>query len=338
MRRVAPETVWPLTRGEGVLVAVVDSGVSGRIDALAGAVRPGVDVVNSGTGDRDCAGRGTALAGVVAARPVTGSGFVGTAPAATIFPVRIVDGRGNVGATALAQGIRAATEAGADVILIGIGTAEPDAALRSAVRAALDRDVVLVASVSDAKPAGVASGPAPWYPASDENVLAVGGVGTDGMPTEASPTEARVNLLAPAAGAVSTGPSGAGHYTVGGPAVAAAYVAGAAALVRAYHPELNQAEVRRRLELTAEPSPGGWPLSRVGHGTLDLYAAVAALEVGEEQLPSRRAGMIAVAGAPQADPAKTAAAVVAVGTVATAGLAYVLAWVLRRGRRRHWRP
>jgi hypothetical protein len=321
-----------------VLVAVVDSGVSAKAGALAGAVRPGADVAGAGTGDRDCAGRGTALAGIVAARPVAGSGFVGVAPAATVLPVRIVDSRSNVGTDAIARGIRAATDAGADVILVGTGTKGSDAKLRSAVRAAVKRDVVVVAPVSDDVPTGVARRPPPWYPAAEEDVLAVGGVGTEGVPTEASPEEAGVDLLAPAAGAVSIGPSGPGHYTVGGPAVAAAYVAGAAALVRAYHPKLTQAEVRRRLELTAEPPLGGGPVPGVGYGTLDLYEAVAALQVGEEPLPGTPPPMTTMPGPPRRDPATAASAAVAVAALAVAALAYVSTRVLRWGRRRRWRP
>ncbi|MCM4084249.1 S8 family serine peptidase [Paractinoplanes hotanensis] len=337
VRRVAPQAVWPLTRGAGVLVAVVDTGVSATAGALAGAVRRGADVAGPGTGDRDCAGRGTALAGIVAARPMAGSGFVGVAPAATVFPVRIVDGRGKVGTNAIARGIRKATEAGADVILVGTGTAHPDDTLRSAVRAAVERDVVVVASVSDDEPVGVAQRPAPWYPAADEDVLAVGGVGTDGAPTEASPAEAGVDLLAPAAGAVSIGPSGTGHYTVGGPAVAAAHVAGAAVLVRAYHPQLTQAEVRRRLELTAEHPRGGGPAPGVGYGTLDLYEAVAALQLGEEPLPGTPPPMTIMAEPPRPDPAVAASVFVAVATVTAAAFGYVSARVIHWGRRRRWR-
>ncbi|MFG1871495.1 S8 family serine peptidase [Micromonospora arborensis] len=338
VRRTAPQAVWPLTRGEGVLVAVVDTGVSAAASGLSGAVQRGADVVRQGSADQDCVGRGTALAGIVAARPVTGSGFVGVAPAAQVLPVRIVDGQGRLGPGALTDGIRAATEAGADVILLGVGTAEPDAALRAAVAAAVRRDIVLVAAVSDVKPSGAGQRSAPWYPASDDNVLAVGGVGSDGAPTEASPPEAGVDMLAPCSGAVSVAPRGNGHYSVGGPAVAAAYVAGAAALVRAYHPELNQAEVRHRLELTAEHPLGGQPQPGVGYGTLDLYEAVAALEIGEERLPAGGPAMITLPEPAPSDPAKAIAAATAAAIVAIAAAAYVSAQIVKRGRRRQWRP
>ncbi|RKR86745.1 subtilase family protein [Micromonospora pisi] len=337
-RRMAPQNVWALTRGDGVLVAVVDTGVSAAAGGLSGAVQRGTDVVRAGGADQDCFGRGTALAGIVAARPVTGSPIVGIAPGATVLPVRIVDGKGKIAPGAIAGGIRAATAAGADVILLGVGTSAPDAALRDAVRAAVARDIVLVASVSDAKPTGTGGADLPWYPASDADVLAVGGVGANGAPTEVSPPEASVDLLAPATDAVSVAPRGNGHYSVGGPAVAAAYAAGAAALLRAYHPELHQAEVRRRLELTAEHPLGQWPDPRVGYGTLDLYAALTSLDTRESALPSYPARMVTLPAPAATAPAKLIAGAVAVGAIALAGLGYVSALVIRWGRRRRWRP
>ncbi|MBO4161828.1 S8 family serine peptidase [Micromonospora antibiotica] len=273
LRLLAPQTIWPLTRGAGVLVAVVDSGVSAAAPALAGAVRPGVDVTG-GRADSDCAGRGTALAGIVAARPASGEGPTGLAPEAGILPVRITDANRRISPARLATGIRRATTAGADVILVatGVTTATPD--LAAAVQAAVDRDILVVAAVTD-RGGDNGGDPPVGYPAGFAAVLAVNAVGVDGGsgPVAAG---AGTDLAAPGAG-LGVAPRGSGHYTVGGAAVAAAYVAGVAALVRSYHPELSQAEVRARLERTAIPPPGGGPDPGVGGGTLDAYAAVAAL-------------------------------------------------------------
>ncbi|MGW0436571.1 S8 family serine peptidase [Micromonospora sp. NPDC003197] len=336
--RILPSAVWPLTRGKGIVVAVIDTGVSSSSVALRGAVLRGTAVVGSGTADRDCYGRGTALAGIVAARPVTGSGFVGVAPEATILPIRVIDAEGKVPPGAIAAGIRAATAANADVVLLGIGTPAPDAELRDATREAIARDLVLVASVSDGSGSTGTTRPAPWYPAAYPDVLAVGGVDTNGVPTEESPPEAGVDLLAPAAGAVSVAPQGNGHYAVSGPAVSAAYAAGSAALVRAYYPTLSQAEVRRRLELTAEHPLGEWPTPAVGYGTLDLYHALTALEPARTPLPSRIAPLRPLPTAGPTDPTKVIAASLAASMVGLAGLAYLAAITVRWGRRRRWRP
>lgn len=336
VRRMQPSAVWPLTQGNGVVVAVIDSGVSAAATGLKGAVRSGTDVTQPGSGDRDCLGRGTALAGIVAARPITGSGFVGVAPGATILPVRVATGRGEVTDDALAAGIRAATAAKADVILIGFGTDTPTPGLRSAVRQAISRDIVVVAAISGEKATGT-DGPAAWYPAADPDVLAVGGFDLKGVPTELAPPSASVDLLAPGAGAVSLAPRGPGHYSVNGPAVAAAYAAGAAALVRAYFPNLTQAQVRHRLELAAEHPLGTWPVAPVGYGTLDLYKAMTAVELSEATLPTQAPVLPVLPAVPPIDVRLVIAAAVAGAVIGLAGLVHLSMVTVRWGRRRRWR-
>ncbi|MEU7958530.1 S8 family serine peptidase [Micromonospora humida] len=273
LRLLAPQTSWPLTRGAGVVVAVVDTGVSAAAPALAGAVRPGADVTG-GRADSDCAGRGTALAGIVAARPAGDGGPTGIAPDAEILPVRITDANRRISPARLAAGIRLATTAGADVILVAAGVTSATPELTDAVGAAVARDILVVAAVTDR--GGENGGDPPvGYPAGFPTVLAVNAVGVDGAAGPVA-ADAGTDLAAPGAG-LGIAPRGSGHYRVGGAPVAAAYVAGVAALVRAYHPGLSQAEVRARLERTAIPAPGGGPTPGVGGGTLDAYAAVAAL-------------------------------------------------------------
>lgn len=287
--RMAPQLAWPLSRGAGVTVAVVDTGV-GTPPGLAGAVLAGSNVVSGGRADSDCAGRGTALAGIVAGRPVGGRWVVGMAPAASVLPIRITDGYGRMPPDALAKGVRAAAILGADVILVGTGKELNDPGLRAAVAEAVSRDAVVVAPAADqsqSQPSPTGTG----FPAAYEQVLAVGGVAADGTPTRAQTPD----LLAPGYGIVAV--AGAGHYRVGGAAVAAAYVAGAAALVRAYHPKLNQAQVRQRLTLTAAPSPAGG-------GVADPYAAVADPAPERASItPTVRHDSVVLPRAPGIDPA-----------------------------------
>ncbi len=328
LRLLAPQAGWPLTRGAGVVVAVVDTGVSAAAPALAGAVRPGADVTG-GRADSDCAGRGTALAGLVAARPTGDGGPTGIAPDAEILPVRITDANRRISPARLAAGIRLATTAGADVILVaaGVTTATPD--LADAVRAAVARDVLVVAAVTDR--GGENGGDPPvGYPAGFSAVLAVNAVGVDGAAGPVA-ADAGTDLAAPGAG-LGIAPSGSGHYRIGGAAVAAAYVAGVAALVRAYHPGLSQAEVRARLERTA--IPGGGSPRGVGAGTLDAYAAVAALapRQGDPPVPVA-AGPVVVPAAPGPSRAARVAGLTVLGAFVVT-LLVAAATLTRRGSRR----
>jgi membrane-anchored mycosin MYCP len=280
--RMGAATLWQFSRGSGVAVAVVDTGVSRSVGALAGAVLPGSDVVSLTSGDSDCQGRGTALASLIAARPEAGSGLVGIAPGAQIVPIKIVDGQGRIPAGALAAGIRAATASGARVVLIGTGAEAPDGDLRAAVTDAVARDVLLIAAVTDQPRRDAAATSAlVWYPAAYPEVLAVGGITMDGKPFTQSPAEAGVDLVAPATGVTALGPAG-GHYSVGGSTVAAAQVAGVAALLRAYRPTWTQSTVRQWLIDTAEPAPTTVEFAGAfGAGCVDGYAALLALAPGE---------------------------------------------------------
>ncbi|SCF46957.1 Subtilase family protein [Micromonospora matsumotoense] len=141
--------------------------------------------------------------------------------------------------------------------------------------------------------------------------------------------DAGTDLAAPGAG-LGIAPRGAGHYSVGGVAVAAAHVAGVAALVRAYRPELSQAEVRARLERTAVPArdPG------IGGGTLDAYAAVAALAPRQAGPPVPIAvGPVAVPTVPGPSRAARVAGLTALGALVTT-LLVAAAVRSRRGSRR----
>ncbi|MGW5050413.1 S8 family serine peptidase [Actinokineospora sp. NPDC004072] len=240
-RRLGVERVWPLTRGDGV-VGVVDTGVSGEAVALRGAVLPGTDLAG-GAGNRDCSGHGTFLAGLIAARPGEGT-FAGVAPGVRVLPVRVADDADEVAPERLAAGIVAAVDGGARVVAVGLVATRDAPELRAAVELAARRDVVVVASVrvwEDGQRA---------YPAALPGVLPVAPLGPNG-PLD-GPTGAAPLLAAPAADLVGIAPAGAGNRTGSGPELAVGAVAGAAALVRAYHPDLTARQVIARLSATAD--------------------------------------------------------------------------------------
>ena len=271
-----PGSVWALTRGAGQLVAVVASGVSAAVPALSGAVLPGRDMVTGGPGNTDCVGEGTVAAGIIAARHMPGAGFAGMAPAAHILPVNVVALSGNVASGAVAAGIRFAVASGATVVDVALSVPPgPSAALQAAVQYAEASNVVVVAPVASTgdfgTPANLVS-----YPAAYPGVIAVSAVDQAGAPLSAGSPRMRVDLAAPGAQVVSTGPRGRGDLIGAGAGVATAFVAAAAALVRSYHPQLTAGQVVHRLEVTADPpgtavpSPAGWlrhhrPV-RCGHG------------------------------------------------------------------------
>jgi membrane-anchored mycosin MYCP len=335
LQRLAPQRVWPLTRGAGVVVAVIDSGVDGSVPQLRGRVLPGLDVLHGGgaPADTDCYGHGTFVAGIIAAAQVPGIGFAGIAPDATILPIRQSSGPQDGTAGGIAAGIRAAVDGGARVINMSVSSTAPTHALQAAVEYAERHDVVLVAAAANE----AARGNPRTYPAAYPGVIAVGSVGPEDKRSDFSETGDFVDVAAPGTNVQSLGTGGPGHLVGEGTSYAAPFVSGVAALIRAYYPRMPAAEVKRRIELTADHPPGALPDPGVGWGVVNPYAAVASTML---------AGDRARAAAPAAadPPAQPAAGRSARRLLALAGLALALVAVallsgaaVRGGVRRGWR-
>jgi type VII secretion-associated serine protease mycosin len=334
-RLLAPERTWSTTRGAGVVVAVVDTGVDATSPQLAGAVAPGVDTSGdaAGTADTDCLGHGTFVAGIIAARPAPGTGFAGVAPAATILPIRDTNTEDHGFPANMAGGIRAAADAGARVINVSASTNADDPALRAAVVHAQRRDCLVVAAAANNAERG---NPTP-YPASYPGVLAVGAVDHTGAPAAFSQTGGFLGLVAPGVDVISTGPGGPGQWQQSGTSFATPFVSGAAALVRSYRPELSAAEVEQRLEATATRPAAPVPDPAMGWGTVNPYAAVTAVLSGDRE--AARGG-----GQPPTPPEQSAqesgtARVVLLCAAGTGGLVFLAAGAaaLSPGARRRWR-
>jgi type VII secretion-associated serine protease mycosin len=317
-------------------VAVVDSGVDGSQRQLAGRVDDGIDVLHgTGSADTDCVGHGTFVAGIVAAAPAEGVGFAGVAPAAAILPIRQTDVGEDGTADGLACGIRAATDRGASIVNVSVVSTTSTPALTQAVAYAEQHDVLVVAAAAnDAQVGNPIS-----YPAASSTVLAVAAVGRDDQRSGFSEVGRFIDLAAPGADVVSVGPAGPGQLVGSGTSYAAPFVSGVAALVRAYHPNLSAAQVRHRLEVTADHPPVALPDPQVGWGVVDPYAAVTAVLPEEQGSSDVRPLTLApaVERAAAAAPSSTTPLVVAAICAVIAVLAAVAGGVFKRGRQRQWR-
>ncbi|MFD9053557.1 S8 family serine peptidase [Streptomyces zaomyceticus] len=318
--------VWRLTKGEGVTVAVIDTGVSSGAPALLGRVEA---VGGAGT---DCVGHGTFAAGVIAAAPVAGSGVVGVAPAARILALRGTKERGAVDLSAMAATIRQAADRGAQVIYVGLALVGGRQELSAAVAYAHGKDslVVAPAAVDTAavqSPDAATAAPRPMWPAFAPHVLSVVDHGVGGTrPEKAAPVFA-ADLAAPGGLVVGIGPHGAGHYIGSGSSLAAAHAAGAAALLRSYNPVLSADETARRLE--AYGYPATYPL-------LDPYASLTAIVPARAGVvPSEPVAHMAVPAPSQ--PRNRALVTAGCAVLALAAMA-IAAAVVPRGRARGWLP
>ena len=266
------QTVWPLTQGAGVTVAVIDSGVQATLPDLQGVVLAGGDMTGAGgSGDTDgnvsIDGHGTEVAALIAGQGA-GNGVLGMAPRARILPVRI----GNSGTDSLvvvADAIRFAVRRGAQVINMSFGSAAAspagcDPVLQAAVADALERNVIVVAASGDR---ALIDGPV--EPASCAGVLAVGGMEPDGSLWRGSTREPYVAVAAPGDHIAFEGRDGRYSTSAWGTSFSAPLVAGTAALIRSRYPHMPWYEVDQRLIGTAVPAGRPVPNDGYGYGIVD---------------------------------------------------------------------
>ncbi len=265
-----------ITRGEGVTVAVIDSGVDGNHPDLAGAVLEGRNFVDGQARDRaweDLDGHGTAMASLIAGRghgTNQADGVLGVAPAASILPVRFFDTgiqeEGN--SRGLANGIEWAVDQGADVINLSVAMFSTREILE-AVEYALEQDVVIVVAAGNTARGNF-----------DVNfgapgVVVVSGVDRQGFFSPQSVSGPEVVLAAPMVEVMAATSGQRGEYEAAtGTSNSAALVSGVAALVRSRFPDLDAANVINRLIRTADDrgAPGRDP--EYGFGVVDPLAAL----------------------------------------------------------------
>ncbi|WP_242436127.1 type VII secretion-associated serine protease mycosin [Streptomyces sp. Root369] len=277
LQRVVLDQLWQDTKGKNVKVAVIDTGVDTvNAQLKGGAVANGKDFLHpGGNGKTDKVGHGTKVAGIIAARKLDGTGFMGLAPEATIIPIRQNDdqGSGNVGT--MMQAIKYAADAGAKVINISQDTASKmdptvDTAFRAVIKYAQDqKDALIVAAAGNDGADGKIK---ETYPAAYPGVLAVAASDRNNARAPFSQSGPFVGVAAPGIDMVSTVPVG-GNCVDQGTSFAAPYVSGVAALIRAKHPEWTYKQVITQIEQTADRTKAGRD-DFVGWGVIDPAAAV----------------------------------------------------------------
>ncbi|MEH1014076.1 type VII secretion-associated serine protease mycosin [Micromonospora sp. CPCC 206060] len=261
-----------ITQGEGVTVAVIDTGVDPHPD-LRRNLLPGIDILpgGNGNGTEDQDSHGTSMAGLIAAHGQSQHvGALGIAPKAKILPVyALPPGDIHGDADKIAEGIRWAIRNKATIINISTGGGSTQKLAR-AIAEAISAEVVVIAAAGNAPgDFGVT------FPAALDGVVAVGAIDRSSNRSAVSATGRELQLAAPGADIYST--SYRGKYSSGtGTSNATAIVAGAAALVRSKYPHLPAQEVIHRLTATAVDKGAPGRDEEYGYGVLDIVAALTA--------------------------------------------------------------
>ncbi len=347
----APKRLAPLATGAGVRVAVIDSGVDADHPQLEGRVAQGADFLHGdASGRQDCIGHGTAVASIIAAGPLTGTGFQGLAPGATIVPVRIseqteIDGKDAAADHGtprdFARAITWAVDDGdADVINLSLVMTDKNDEVQAAIQHALDENVVVVAAAGNH---GDEQGGNPTpYPAAYPGVIGVGAITPDGVRASYSQHGEYVDLAA-VGDHVTVAARGSGNRTDQGTSFAAPFVSATAALIKQRFPDATPAEVLRRLIATADPAPGGDHSPEYGYGLLNPYRAVTGSLGPATRAPAAPvvvhgddAAVLALAR--RREHAQHMSLVLAAGGAGLVLLLAATAIIMRRGRRRGWHP
>lgn len=273
---------WKASTGNGVTVAVIDSGVDPDHPDLKPHLLPLIDEVTAfGRHDvysqdnfdgRDGHGHGTHVCGLVGALKSNGIGVVGGAPDATILPIKVTANDGETDDATIAKGITDAVAKGARVLNLSIGGPEPSPLLLEALNDAFKAGAaVCIAAGND--------GGAVNYPAAYPGVIAVGGwTALDGVASYSSRGQDLV-LVSPGGGApgssegeqvLSCTPTYDCYLTTrggkpkdyggqAGTSMASPIVSGLAALVIAQDPTLTGPQVRTRIASTCDDQgPAGF--------------------------------------------------------------------------------
>jgi type VII secretion-associated serine protease mycosin len=283
---------WSVTRGAGVTVAVIDSGVNPDVSDLSGSVITGPDYtgVSTSPSSRNWGVHGTWMASLIAGHGHDGGvdGVTGIAPRARILSIRVIPDRGDphygkyereqeaVIQQSLADGIRYAVAHGAQVISMSIGYSAPSATVRAELQKAYDHGVVVIASAGNSGgPSGSARpDDAPEsFPADYPGVISVGAVNTNGVVANFSSDNLSVKVAAPGISVPAQGRDGE-YWLVSGTSPACALVAGVAALIKSRYPHLAPDLVASALTSTATDRPAGGYNSQVGFGIVDAAAAL----------------------------------------------------------------
>jgi membrane-anchored mycosin MYCP len=276
--RLGFQRAWSATPGQGVSVAVIDSGLEKPSPALSGLkTRVGYNVLDHSTITHDCANHGTGVAAIIAAPFTTDSSFVGVAPDATIVPIKQSDTEVNAnGSNTLAAAILKAISLHVKLANLSLTVTTPTAALHAAVQSAARAGLILVcAAGNDGQGNNLPTYPAA-YSTQFSNVIAVSATDAHDSAASFSETGNYVDIAAPGLN-VEVPSSGGGYVMVSGTSFATPYVTGTVALMLAANPGMTPAQVRSRLEATADPPPASVPDSKYGYGIVNPYLAVTAV-------------------------------------------------------------
>jgi subtilisin family serine protease len=289
LQTIGAPAAWDISKGDGVRIAIIDSGVDATHEDLADKINSQTNICIaddpncSGTGDSF--GHGTHVSGIAAADDDNGKGVSSLGWNVRLDEYKVLDSQGSGSPADVATAIYDAAANGDRVINLSLANYScqadpadcgPDPDEQTAVEYAISHNVVVVAA------AGNDGYDSPTFPASYPGVLSVAATDTTGVVQPYSQWGSAADIAAPGGVAPGDGPAqdeivstwpGNTYRVDAGTSMAAPQVAAAAALLISHNPSLSGPQISQILESTARPTSGGNPISG---GVLNVPAALAA--------------------------------------------------------------
>ena len=259
---------WKETRGAGVRVAVLDTGIDADHADLADAIEAERDFTGGRSGSLDRQGHGTHTAGIIAARR-NGVGVIGVANQCRLLVGKVLGDDGSGDASRVAAGVRWAVDQKADIISMSLGSNDASRDLAAAIEEAIAAGVFIICAAGNAgRPNSV------QFPARLDAAIAVGAVDRNGRVSSFSSRGDEVDLCAPGEDILSTYPGG--YAKLSGTSMAAPFVAGVTALLVARHrhrqsrtPLVSQADLVEHLRRTAIDAGAAGKDPNYGYGLIN---------------------------------------------------------------------
>lgn len=264
--KIQAPTAWDSSQGNGVTIAILDSGVDASHPDLAGKLVSGWNAADSTTNTADISGHGTKVAGSAAATVNNGIGVAGVAGAARIMPVRVTNSSdGSAYFSAIASGLTWAADHGAQVANISYDMLTTSSSVSSAAQYMNSKGgVVVVAAGNTGTDRGYSDSP---------YMISVSATDSSDVKASWSSFGYYVDVTAPGV-SIWTTTNGGGYGAVNGTSFASPVTAGVVALMKAANPSLSPATLEQVLESTAtDLGSAGWDTA-YGYGRVNAAAAV----------------------------------------------------------------
>lgn len=221
-----PKT-WESTQGEGVVIAVLDTGVDLDHPDLVNNLLPGMNFVEQGRPPEDKNSHGSHCAGILVAEK-NEIGMVGVAPKAKVMPIKVLDKNGSGNMVNVALGIKWAVDHGADIISMSLGCPNPLQQVRKAIQYAESKGVTVFCAAGNA---GITK--EIMYPASYPETIGISAIDENFDRASFTCTGPDLDFMAPGVSIFSTIPDN-WYACMSGSSMAAPFVVGVAALALSY--------------------------------------------------------------------------------------------------------